>query len=133
MLLVGRTFFNNKIIMIRLAIKCIIACLLLSSCGEQPCKDYYLDNPLSGRITDKYRDSIDPRHYIRMVIKIRGSDIFYSTYNRDSVGIYKVLKKGDSIIKPAMSQVFHIIREDTSFYYDVAKDCERIDKRLNAQ
>lgn len=105
---------------------------LLIGCTYNCDTVYQRNEYLKGRVMKVYCDNRDARKYLYMDILINNKLIKYGIYERDSLGIYRVLQIGDSIVKDSGSLIFKIIREDTTFEYDVSMDCVRIEKTLDS-
>ena len=105
----------------------IFSCNFLVGCK---CADRYgseRNNLFSGRIVGKYIDS-SYKNIPRIKILLHKKKKIFSFYvNKDTTGLYKHIKIGDSINKPIGSLEFEIIRSNEVFKYNLLNDCCRID------
>lgn len=105
---------------------------LLIGCTYNCDSVYQRNEYLKGRVMKLYSNPRSSRKFLYMDVLIDNKQVKYDIFERDSLGIYRVLQAGDSIVKDSGSLIFKIIREDTAFEYDVSQDCIRIEKTLDS-
>jgi hypothetical protein len=114
---------------------CFWCVLQLFSCRNDCISFYNLNDKYSyanGTVIKKYIDheyKNTPRIIIEMPKDKNGENKQWCIGNmyRDTIGFYRTIQVNDSIIKQKGSLVLKIIRRDTTFTYDLADDCCRLD------